>query len=191
MQYGPRDRTTAVPSVRGARHDGVMHVLVLSDTHAPRHWKALPIALIEPLRTADLVLHAGDVCMPDVLDTLAEYAPVRVVLGNNDGPQVAGWGGGVPETLEVDLEGVRVAMIHDGGSRVGRDRRLRRRFPGADLVVYGHSHIPLDEPDGAVALFNPGSPTDKRRQPRGTYGLLTLTDGDIVDRRIEPLPPPR
>lgn len=168
-----------------------MRVLVLSDTHAPRHWKALPPALVGPLRQADLVLHAGDVCTPDVLDTLAEYAPARVVLGNNDGLSVAGWGGGVPETLEFDLEGVRLAMIHDSGPRAGRDRRMRRRFPGADLVVFGHSHIPLDEPDGAVALFNPGSPTDKRRQPRGTYGLLTLDDGRILDRQIVPLPPKR
>lgn len=165
-----------------------MHVLVLSDTHAPRHWKALPPALIEPLRQADLVLHAGDMCTPDVLDTLAEYAPVKAVLGNNDGRPAAGWGGGVPETLELEIEGVRLAMIHDSGPRTGRDRRMRRRFPGAELVVFGHSHIPLDEPGGAVALFNPGSPTDKRRQPHGTYGLLTLSDGGILDRRIVPLP---
>lgn len=165
-----------------------MRVLLLSDTHAPRHWKALPAGLVGPLRAADLILHAGDVCTPDVLDVLTEYAPVRVVLGNNDGPPVAGWGGGVPETLEFEAEGVRLAMIHDSGHRTGRDRRMRRRFPKADLIVFGHSHIPLDEPDGAVALFNPGSPTDKRRQPHGTYGLLTLADGRIVDRRIEALP---
>lgn len=165
-----------------------MQVLVLSDTHAPRFWKALPPALIEPLRRADLVLHAGDVCTPDVLDTLAEYAPVKVVLGNNDGPEIAQWRGSVPETLEFEAEGVRLAMIHDSGPRTGRDRRMHRRFPDADLVVFGHSHIPLDEPDGVVALFNPGSPTDKRRQPHGTYGLLTLEDGRITERRIVPLP---
>lgn len=152
-----------------------MRVVVLSDTHAPRHWKALPAGLVAPLQEADLILHAGDVCTPGVLDTLAEFAPVRAVLGNNDGPDVAAWG--APETLDLDLEGVRVAMIHDSGAKQGRDRRMRRRFPGADLVVFGHSHIPLDEPDGAVPLFNPGSPTDKRRQPVGTYGVLEIEDG--------------
>ena len=163
-----------------------MRVVVLSDTHAPRHWKVLPPALEEPLREADLVLHAGDVCTPDVLDDLAEFAPVRVVLGNNDGPDVAAWG--APETLEFELEGVRIAMIHDAGARQGRDRRMRRRFPDADLVVFGHSHIPLDEPDGAVHLFNPGSPTDKRRQPAGSYGVLDVADGR-VRTSLHPLPP--
>ena len=159
-----------------------MRVLVVSDTHAPRHWKHLPPGLLEPLGSADLVLHAGDVCEPSVLDTLAEHAPVRVVMGNNDGPAVADWG--APETLELVLAGVRVAMIHDAGAKQGRDRRMRRRFPDADLVVFGHSHIPLDEPEGAVHLFNPGSPTDKRRQPAGTYGVLELADGAILRHQI-------
>ena len=161
-----------------------MRVVVLSDTHSPRHWKALPGGLLAPLRGADLVLHAGDVCTPDVLDALAEFAPVRVVLGNNDGPDVAAWG--APEALELDLEGVRVAMIHDSGAKQGRDRRMRRRFPEADLVVLGHSHIPLDEAGGAVHLFNPGSPTDTRRQPVGTYGVLEIEDG-AVSTALHPL----
>lgn len=161
----------------------MMRVLVLSDTHAPRRWKALPEALVEPLCRADLVLHAGDVCVPEVLDALAAFAPVRVVLGNNDGREVAAWG--APETLEMTLEGVRVAMVHDAGPKQGRDRRMHRLFPEAQLVAFGHSHIPLDEPEGEVHLFNPGSPTDKRRQPRGSYGRLEVADGRLVEHRIE------
>lgn len=165
-----------------------MHVLVLSDTHAPRRWKGPPEALLEPLAAADLILHAGDVCTAEVLDTLAAHAPVRVVLGNNDGPDIETWG--APETLELDVEGVRIAMLHDAGPASGRDRRMRRRFPEAHVVVFGHSHIPLDEPGGAVHLFNPGSPTDRRRQPHGTYGLLEISAGRLIDHRIVALPLP-
>lgn len=171
-----------------------LRVLVLSDTHAPRFWKAVPDGLHAPLAAADLILHAGDVCTPGVLDELAAFAPLHVVRGNNDGDDVAAWGGSagsdvVPGTLELDLAGLRVAMIHDAGPRRGRDRRMRRRFPDAGLVVFGHSHIPLDEPDGAVPLFNPGSPTDKRRQPQATYGELLVEDGCLVGHTIVPLPP--
>lgn len=161
---------------------GPTRVLVLADTHAPRRWTALPEALVAPLEHADLVLHAGDVCEPSVLETLAAWAPVHVVLGNNDGPEVAAWG--ATDTLETEIAGVRLAMIHDAGPRQGRDRRMRRRFPDADLVVFGHSHIPLDDPGGEVHLFNPGSPTDKRRQPHGSYGLLEITDGRVVTRIV-------
>lgn len=170
---------------------GRIRVLVLADTHAPRFWKGLPAGLREPLEDADLVLHAGDVCVPSVLDELSAFAPVRAVLGNNDDADVARWSGGpdgaVPETLELDLAGLPIAMIHDAGAKQGRDRRMARRFPGAALVVFGHSHIPLDDPDGAVHLFNPGSPTDKRRQPRFTYGVLEIADGVVLRHDILPL----
>lgn len=160
-----------------------MRTLVLSDTHAPRRWKALPDALVTPLNDADLVLHLGDVCTPDVLDTLASFAPVEVVLGNNDGPDVAAWG--ATPTRELTLGGVRVAMIHDAGPAAGRDRRMRRRFPDADLVIFGHSHIPLDDASGAVRLLNPGSPTDKRRQPHGTFAWLDVDAGQFRTRIVE------
>jgi uncharacterized protein len=162
-----------------------MHVVVLSDTHSPRRWKSCPPAVAEHLRTASVILHAGDVCTADVLDELAEYAPVHAVMGNNDGPDVAAWG--APETLELTLDGLRVAMIHDSGQATGRTARLRRRFPDADLVVFGHSHIPLDQTGDGVRIFNPGSPTDRRRQPHGTIGLLDIEDGVLVNAEIIPV----
>jgi uncharacterized protein len=137
------------------------------------------------LAGADVILHAGDVCTASVLDELSGYAPVRVVLGNNDGPDVAAWG--APETLELELAGMTVAMVHDSGPAAGRVARLRRRFPSAQLVVFGHSHIPLDETADGIRIFNPGSPTDRRRQPRGTMGLLRIEDGRLLDARIIPL----
>src|SRR3954447_11511151 len=154
------------------RHDGRMRIAVLSDTHGPRFWKATPPAVAPHLEWAELILHAGDVCVPAVLDELAVYAPVRVVRGNNDGPDVAAWG--APDTLELDLGGFAVAMIHDAGPKAGRPARLHRRFPAAALVVFGHSHIPMDVTADEVRIFNPGSPTDKRRQPFRTLGVLDV-----------------
>lgn len=159
-----------------------MRVIVLSDTHAPRFWKRCPPALADRLAGADLILHAGDICIPAVLDELATYAPVQAVLGNNDGPDVAALG--VPETVELDLEGLRVGMIHDSGPKHGRLPRLRQRFPVVELVIFGHSHIPLDEADASLRIFNPGSPTDKRRQPYGTFGELTIRDGVLTAAEI-------
>jgi hypothetical protein len=179
-----------------------VNIVAISDTHAPRRWKSCPPAVAAHLRGADLILHAGDVCTASVLDELAVYAPVHAVLGNNDGPDVAAWAanananagdsdndndGGVPETLSLDLDGLRVAMIHDSGAATGRLRRMRRRFPDADLVVFGHSHIPLDESGDGLRIFNPGSPTDRRRMPQGTIGLLTVTEGRLTQARIVPV----
>jgi putative phosphoesterase len=163
----------------------VLHVAVVSDTHAPRFWKRMPPAVAEQLDGVDVILHAGDVCIPSVLDELAAFAPVHVVRGNNDGDDVAAWG--APETLEIDLDGVRVAMIHDSGPKQGRPRRMRARFPDADLVVFGHSHIPWDTEEDGQRLFNPGSPTDKRRQPRGTVGRIDIDAGAIVSVTIVPV----
>lgn len=167
-----------------------MKVIVLSDTHAPRRWHGCPTAVAEHLADADLILHAGDVCTAGVLDELSEYAPVRVVLGNNDGVDVAAWG--APEELRFELDGVPVAMVHDAGPAAGRIARMRRRFPEARLIVFGHSHIPLDEIGGpdepdAVRIFNPGSPTDRRRQPHGTLGILHIERGRVLSAQIVPV----
>jgi len=163
-----------------------VRVLVVSDTHAPRFWKRCPPAVARYAGRADLILHAGDVCTPDVLDELSAFAPVRVVLGNNDGPEVARWG--APETLELDLQGLRVGMIHDAGAKNGRLARMRRRFPSSDLVVFGHSHIALDAADDQLRILNPGSPTDKRRQPYRTLAELVIADGRLESATIHELP---
>jgi uncharacterized protein len=164
-----------------------MRVVVVSDTHAPRRWQSCPPAVAALLRGADLILHAGDVCTAAVLDELSGYAPVRAVLGNNDGPDVAAWG--APPVSEFDLDGLPVAMIHDSGARAGRLPRLRRQFPAARLVVFGHSHIPLSETDGDLRIFNPGSPTDRRRQPQGTVGVLRVEAGQLLAADILPVTP--
>jgi putative phosphoesterase len=163
-----------------------MKVAVLADTHAPRFWKSCPAEVARRLAGVDLILHAGDVCRATVLEELAGFAPVRAVLGNNDTPDVAAWG--ASETLRLDLDGLPVAMVHDAGPAAGRPRRMARRFPDARLVVFGHSHIPLDQDsEGAPRLFNPGSPTDRRRQPHGTMGLLRVEGGRLLEASIVPV----
>jgi putative phosphoesterase len=163
-----------------------MHVVVLSDTHAPRFWKSCPPAVADYLHQADLILHAGDVCTPGVLDELARFAPVRVVRGNNDGADVAAWG--ATDTAEFEIDGLPVAMIHDSGPREGRLGRMRRRFPRAELVIFGHSHIPMDESTDGLRILNPGSATDKRRQPCRTLATLDISDGRIERAGIVELP---
>lgn len=148
--------------------------LVLADTHIPRRAKALPEGLVPYLKRAGLILHAGDLLEPSLLEELSSYAPVRAVKGNVDLPAVD-----LPETLEFDFGGVRVAMIHDSGRKEGRRRRLARRFPDARVVIFGHSHIPFLEDKNGLLLLNPGSPTDKRRQPHHTFALLRTGEQDV------------
>jgi uncharacterized protein len=159
-----------------------VRVVVLSDTHSPRRWKRCPPDVAEHLTGADLILHAGDICTVDVLEELNRYAPVQAVLGNNDLPEVAEWG--APEALEMTLDGVTIGMIHDSGQAAGRLARMRRRFANADLVIFGHSHIPMDAAENGLRIFNPGSPTDRRRQPFGTLGVVEISDGRLADVRV-------
>ena len=157
-------------------------VVVTADTHMRRDWRrVLPDAAVEVLATADVILHAGDVVHAFVLDVLAEHAPVHAVLGNNDHELV----GELPEVLELELDGVRIGMVHDSGPARGRASRLHERFPDRDVVVFGHSHIPWNQTgvDGQL-LFNPGSPTERRQQPHRTVGVLELADGEVRDARI-------
>jgi hypothetical protein len=157
-------------------------VLVLSDTHlGPATVDHLPDEVWAMAADADAVLHAGDVTDEAVLHALAERAPVHAVLGNND----HALRGRLPEVLEVELGGVTVGMIHDSGARTGRAARMARRFPDADVVVFGHSHDPLLEPglDGQL-LVNPGSPTQRRRQPVHTVAWLELSSGAVEAARI-------
>lgn len=158
--------------------NGRVRVGVIADTHAPRFWKQMPARVAQCFGDVDLILHAGDVCIPGVLDELSSIAPVYVVQGNNDGSDIADWG--ATETIELNIAGLNVAMIHDSGPAVGRLARMRRRFPGADLVVFGHSHIPMHVMTQDFGIFNPGSPTDKRRQRHGTVGILEVIDGRLA-----------
>ena len=160
-----------------------LRVVVLADTHLRRDWpnRVLPSAARRHLAAADVILHAGDITQPEHLEDLRALTPVHAVLGNND-PELADT---LPETLVVDLAGVRVGMIHDSGPTRGRERRLHRRFPDADVVVFGHSHIPWNAPgEAGQLLFNPGSPTERRSQPHRTLGELELADGEIAAARI-------
>jgi putative phosphoesterase len=148
--------------------------VVLADTHIPRRAKGLPEGLLPYLEETDLILHAGDLIEPSLLDELALHAPVRAVKGNVDPPNVD-----LPETLELGFGGAEVAMIHDSGRREGRRRRLARRFPETRVIVFGHSHVPFLEDEDGLLLLNPGSPTDKRRQPEHTFALLRVERGEV------------
>ena len=149
-------------------------VVVIADTHIPRRARSLPEELIPYLERADLILHAGDLIEPSLLQELAIYAPVRAVKGNVDPSD-----SNLPETLEFDFGGARMAMIHDSGRKEGRRRRLKKRFPDARVVVFGHSHVPFLEDEDGLLLLNPGSPTDKRWQPRHTFALLRVEEGRV------------
>ena len=157
-------------------------LLVISDTHIPDFAKELPGVVLAEAKRSDLILHAGDVTSAAVLEELASHTPVHVAIGNNDGPDISRWGGRLEVHLEV--EGVHIAMLHDSGPSKGRERRMRRRFPDADVVVFGHSHIPIDVEADGMRLFNPGSPTWKRRQPHATYGVLEIADGRVSSRIV-------
>ena len=161
---------------------GSLGVLVLADTHLRRDWpnRQLPGSVRGLLEQAEVVLHAGDVLEPEHLEDLRRYAPLHVVRGNNDRELHE-----VPERLELSLHGVHIGMVHDSGPARGRARRLHTMFPDADVVVFGHSHVPWNEPGvDDQLLFNPGSPTERRRQPHRTAGWLELADGRVTDARI-------
>lgn len=158
-------------------------IVVLADTHVTRGGsRRLPDRAYDLLADADAVWHAGDVVVPELLDELAGFAPVTAVLGNNDDELL----GILPERVEETVEGVRLAMVHDSGATKGRERRLRRWFPEADLVIFGHSHQPVDaEGDDGQRMLNPGSATWKRRAPTHTIGLVTCDDGRLQTELID------
>ena len=156
-----------------------MRLLVLADTHLPKRAKRLPEAVLAALGTTDGVVHAGDWVDEATLDLLQGAAPLVLgVAGNNDGP---GLHARLPEVAKTTLEGVRLAVVHETGAATGRERRMDAAFPDTDVLVFGHSHIPWDTTTPAgLRLLNPGSPTDRRRQPRCTYGVLTLDAGAVA-----------
>ena len=155
-----------------------MLVAVISDTHLPRGKRALPVECIDRMRAADLIVHAGDFTAPEVLDELEALGPpVVAVHGNVDAPLLRR---GLPEARVIDASGARIGVLHDAGPARGRLERLRLRFPETDAVIFGHSHIPLHEERDGFQIFNPGSPTDRRRQPRHTMGLAHVKRGRVA-----------
>ena len=155
-----------------------MRLAIVSDTHLPRGSRSLPEACVERLRAADAILHAGDFVELSVLEELRALGPpVHAVRGNVDSTELQAL---LPAARVVKAAGARIAMVHDAGPSSGRLARMRRRFPAVDAVVFGHSHIPLHEEDGGFAIFNPGSPTERRRAPRHTMGLATVQGGRVA-----------
>ncbi|MDQ1122459.1 putative phosphoesterase [Microbacterium trichothecenolyticum] len=145
----------------------------------PKRARTLPEAVRRAATEVDLIVHAGDWVTASVLDELAALGPVLGVWGNNDGPDLRAR---LPEIARTEIEGVRVAVVHDTGAATGREKRMDAAFPDTDLLVFGHSHIPWDTTTPAgLRLLNPGSPTDRRRQPRCTMMTLSLAQGAIRD----------
>ena len=155
-----------------------MRIAVISDTHMPRGRRRLPEACLARLQAADLIIHAGDLIELDVLNDLKRYAPVKAVHGNADDAAVRA---ALPQTVSLSVEGVRIAVVHDAGPARGRLTRLRSSFPDADAVIFGHSHLPLHEraQDG-FQIFNPGSPTERRRAPARTMGIARASAGKLT-----------
>jgi putative phosphoesterase len=154
-----------------------MKVAVIADTHTRGMTRTMPFSAWPFLETADHILHAGDVVDPVLLDELKSLAPVTVVMGNCDALDVRDWG--AEDEAMVELGGVRIGMIHDSGLTAGRRERMRARFPDARVVVFGHSHMPVNEDSDGLLLFNPGSPTWKRKAPFPSMGLLWIENGDV------------
>jgi putative phosphoesterase len=161
-----------------------VHILVVSDTHVgPARRQRLPAALLEHAREADLILHGGDVTDADVLLELAAYAPLHAVAGNCDPLESR-----LPEQLVVELGGVRIGMLHDPGPEAGRRARLRARFPGCRVLIFGHTHLPVCADERGLLLLNPGSPTERRRAPEHSFAWLDLGADGAIAARIVPLP---
>lgn len=161
-----------------------MRVALLADTHMPRGSRRLPDECVRLVAGSDLVIHAGDFMREEAYEEIAAIGPPLIgVRGNVDATPLARR---LPERVEVDLDGAVVGVIHDAGPAKGRLARMRRAFPDADAVVFGHSHIPLHErDDGGFQIFNPGSPTERRRSPTHTMGVVEATRDGVRFQLIE------
>ena len=163
-----------------------MRLVVLADTHVPKRARDLPEQLWRDIDRADLVVHAGDWVDESLLDSLeARASRLVAVWGNNDGPALRRR---LPEIARVDIDGLRLAVVHETGARTGRETRADRSFPDTDVLVFGHSHIPWDTTTPAgMRLLNPGSPTDRRRQPVATYLTASVRRGRLADVTFVPV----
>jgi uncharacterized protein len=151
---------------------------IISDTHMPRGDRRLPEACVERLAAVDVILHAGDVMTADALAGMESIGPpLLAVHGNVDSAELRAR---LPAERTVEAGGARIAIVHDSGPARARLGRLRARFPGVDAVVFGHSHLPLHEEAGGFQIFNPGSPTERRRAPTRTMGLARVEDGRVA-----------
>ncbi|MBN1527608.1 MAG: metallophosphoesterase family protein [Thermoleophilaceae bacterium] len=155
-----------------------MLIAIISDTHLPRGARRLPDACVERIAAADLLLHAGDLSTVEMLRELEAIGPpLAAVHGNVDSADVRRL---LPAERVVEAAGARIAMVHDAGPATGRLGRLRREYgERADAVVFGHSHLPLHERSGGFQIFNPGSPTERRRAPEHTMGLARVEEGTL------------
>jgi putative phosphoesterase len=154
-----------------------MRIAIISDTHLPRGARRLPSGCVQRLESADLILHAGDIATAVALGEIEALGPpVRAVHGNVDAAEL---GGRLPPERVVDAAGARIGMVHDAGPAAGRLERLRRRFPDADAAVFGHSHLPLHEERAGFQIFNPGSPTERRRAEQRSMGLMRVSRNSI------------
>ncbi|MEU1894131.1 metallophosphoesterase [Streptomyces pristinaespiralis] len=164
-----------------------MRLLLTSDTHVPKRARQLPGDLMESIGRADVVIHAGDWVDTATLDLLeSRSARLLAVYGNNDGPQLRAR---LPEVALAELGGLRFGVVHETGPAQGRERRCAERFPDLDVLVFGHSHIPWDTTAPAgLRLLNPGSPTDRRRQPHCTFMTAQVSDGRLSDVELHRLP---
>jgi putative phosphoesterase len=157
-------------------------IAVIADTHMPKGNRRLPERCLELIGAAEATIHAGDFFAASVLADLRALCPVVLAVhGNVDEPALRHE---LPRELEVELGGRRLALVHDAGPARGRLARMRRRFPEADAVVFGHSHLPLHEEEGGFQIFNPGSPTERRRAPRASMGLLSSAGGRLTFQHV-------
>ena len=157
-----------------------MRLLLIADTHVPKRARDLPTRVWDEVADADVVLHAGDWVEPSLLDTLEARAKCLVACwGNNDGPELRRR---LPERADATLGGLRFTVVHDTGSAAGRETRTAKDYPDTDVLVFGHSHIPWDTTaQTGLRLLNPGSPTDRRRQPFCTYMTATVDNAALSD----------
>ncbi|WP_280497493.1 metallophosphoesterase family protein [Nocardia asiatica] len=164
-----------------------MRLLIIADTHVPKRARDLPETLWREVDAADVVVHAGDWVELALLDRLeARSAHLIGVYGNNDGPELRAR---LPEIAHAELDGLRLAVVHETGTAKGREERCARRFPDTDVLVFGHSHIPWDSVTGTgLRLLNPGSPTDRRRQPEHTYLTAQVQAGQLSAVTLHTLP---
>lgn len=163
-------------------------LVLLADTHLPKRAKELPQEVWRAVEDADVVVHAGDWIEVALLDAFeARSRRLVAVYGNNDGPALRAR---LPEVARVSIEGVRFAVVHETGAATGRERRCQAAFPDVDALVFGHSHIPWDTTTASgLRLLNPGSPTDRRRQPFCTYMTVEVLDGRLGEVQLHRLPP--